>query len=492
MARPERLVLHGGIVLTGPSWVPRSADLLVEGDVIAAIDDPGVFDGADARREELTGCLVVPGFVNAHTHSHTLVARGVARRWTLEVSLLNASWMGADRCRELTRLCALLAGAECLASGATGLFDLTAAGAIPDRDTIDSITEAYSTLGIRARIAPMVSDRSVHEAVPVIGACCGAGPAGAPTDAVVAACARLLDHPPGDRRVGLGLAPTIPTHCTTELMTGLRRLADGHGVPIHLHLAESKPQALSGRDRYRRSITAELAAIGMLDGPVTAAHAIWVDETDIGLLADAAASVVTVPGSNLRLGSGVAPVASLLAAGVGVGIGTDGANSADLLDVHDAVRLTNLLPRITTAEPSEWLSVEDTLDAATVGGARACGWSDTGRLVPGAQADLTAFDLSAAGFSPRNDLANQLLTAARAADVRHVMVAGRFRLRDRLVPGVDLAAARSRFCELTEEFLTGVRALRDLASRQAARSEQELGRLRRAPVEPERLLRWPR
>jgi cytosine/adenosine deaminase-related metal-dependent hydrolase len=490
MRRPERLVLHGGIVLSGPGWRPRRADLLIEGPLLAAVTEPGALDGVDAAYEDLSGCLLMPGLVNAHMHSHNMVARGTARDWTLEASLLNASWMSGERSAELAGLCALLAGVECLASGAVGLFDLTAAGGLPDPEVMDAVAASYAELGLRARIAPMVADRSLHEAVPVLGACCGVAPWPTSSGSIVAACAALLSERPTRPGVDLALAPTIPTHCSTTLMTELRRLADRHGVPVHLHLAESRVQAISAAQRYRRSVTAELAAIGMLDGPLTAAHAVWVDDSDIELLARAGVRAVTVPGSNLRLGSGVAPVSSLLTAGVTVGIGTDGANSADLLDVLDAARLTTLVSRLSTADPSDWLSVEDTLDAATVGGLRACGWDDTGRIEPGGRADLTALDLSSAAFCPPNDLANQVLTAARAADVRHVMVGGRFRLRNGGVPGLDAVAARSRFCELAEEFLAGAAHERERAVKHLDVSSDRLARLRRQTLYPERLLRW--
>ena len=486
----DRLVLRGGIILSGPGWRPRPADLLIEGPLLAAVTEPGALDGVDAVHEDLSSCVLMPGLVNAHMHSHNMVARGMARDWTLEASLLNAPWMAGERSTELAGLCALLAGVECLASGAIGLFDLTAAGGIPAPEVVDAVAASYAELGLRARIAPMVADRTVHEAVPVLGACCGVTPGATPSESIVAACAALLSERTTRPEVDLALAPTIPTHCSTTLMTELRRLADRHGVPIHLHLAESRVQAISAAQRYRRSITAELAAIGMLDGPLTAAHTIWVDDSDIELLACAGVRVVTVPGSNLRLGSGVAPVSSLLTAGLTVGIGTDGANSADLLDVLDAARLTSLVSRLSTADPSDWLSVEDTLDAATIGGARACGWDGTGRLDPGSRADLIALDLSSAAFCPPNDLANQVLTAARAADVRHVMIGGRFRLRNGGVLGIDVVAARSRFCELAEEFLAGGVHERERAAKQLDVSSDRLARLRRQTLHPERLLRW--
>ena len=496
----DRTVLSGGLVVSGPAWVPGHADLLVDGTTIEAVGAPGDFDHVDATRVDLRDRLIVPGLVNAHLHSHNMVARGAARDWTLEASLLHGGWMSATRRLELVELCALLAGAETMASGATGAFDLMAWDGVPEPDALLAAADAYTRVGLRVRLAPMVADRTIHEAVPAVGGCCtpsGATPAtvaptvaptAAPTAAILAACERFVRDLEPLADMTAGLAPTIPSHCSTELMVGLRRLADRHGLPLHLHLAESKPQAISAADRYGHSITVELDRIGLLDGPLTAAHAIWIDDADIELLARSSAVVVTVPGSNLRLGSGLAPTRALVDAGVVLAVGSDGANSADALDVLDAARLANLVSRTSTTGPRGWLTVEQTLDAATEGGAAACGWSDSARIEAGRRADLTVLDLRAAAFCPPNDVANQLLTAARSGDVTDVMSAGRFRLRDGAVVGVDVGRARARFAELAEELLAGVGERRDLAGEQVQAAAGALDDLRQRPWPVTRLL----
>ncbi len=488
----DRQVIGGATIVTGPNWVPQLADLLIVGSVIEAIEPPGHFDHVDAEHHDLRGHLLTPGLVNGHTHSHSMVARGASRDWTLEASLLNGGWMAAERTTELAELSAVLAAAEMLASGATAAFDLVAQGGGPDPDGLYAVAAGYAQVGLRARLAPMVADRSVHEAVPAIGSCCPIPPAGSSASAVLEQCRAFVTNFPTIDGIEPAVAPTIPSHCSTELMVGLHRLAAEHDLPVHLHLAESKPQAISGAERFGRSITAELHRVGLLDGRLTAAHGIWVDQADIELLAGAGAAVVTVPGSNLRLGSGVAPTRALLDAGVTLAIGTDGANSADALDVLDATRLANLLCRITTAPAEEWLSVAETLDAATVGGVRACGWTGSGRLAAGQRADLAAFDLSGAAFCPANDVTNQLLTAARAVDVAAVMVGGAFRYRGRRVLGVDMEGARSRFAELAEELVAGAAEARHRAEVDVASASAGLTDLRSRPWPISRLVELDR
>lgn len=483
-----RSVFVGATVASGPDWVPHRADVLIDGDRIAAVEPPGVLADVDATIEDATGCLLIPGLINAHTHSHTLVARGAARDWTLEASLLNGGWMAAERTEELAELSAVLAAAEMMSAGATGAFDLVAQSPTPAVDGLFAAARGYARAGLRVRLAPMVADRTVFDAVPAIATCCGSAPAATPTDSVIAACRTFVEQFPVLEGVSPALAPTIPSHCSPRLTAELMALAEQYDAPLHLHLAESKPQALASATYFGHSITSELERRGLLSPRLVAAHGIWLDASDIELLGSHGVTVVTVPGSNLRLGSGVAATRHMIEGGVHLAIGTDGANSADALDMLDAARLSSLLSRIHHDGPHAWLSVEETLDAATVGGARACGWQRVGRIEPGQLADLVLVDLGGSAFCPPNDLTNQLLTAARAADVRSVVVGGRFRMRDRAMVDVDLAAARSRFVELAAEFHTRVAEHRRTADAHVAASADALDALRHTPWTVQRLI----
>jgi 5-methylthioadenosine/S-adenosylhomocysteine deaminase len=488
----RRLVLAGGLVLTGPGWRPEHLDLLVVEGQIASVAPPGSLDDVDAQRYDASGALVVPGLVNGHTHSHARHARGVNRDWTLETSLLHGPWLAAgldgERGLELAELSATLTAVELLRSGCTGAFDLVASPGLPDTERLSAVAGGYHRAGLRAVIAPMVADRPVHAAVPVIGACCGIPPSGPSTAAVLAACRDWATYAPALPGITPALAPTIPAHCTPELITGLHALAVERGLRLHTHLAESLPQAVSAQLRFGRSATAELAELGVLDERLTVAHAIWVGADDLALLAEAGAVAVTVPGSNLRLGSGVADTRAVLAAGVRLAVGTDGANSADAYDQLDAARLAALLSRVSAHSPGRWLSVEETLEAATEGGAAACGWADVGRIAPGWAADLALLDLGSSAFRPANDVPNQLLTAARAADVTDVFVAGRRVLADRAPTGLELEAAEGRFTELVAELHERHAPLRRRCAEEAATSAPALARLRDGATGDSRLL----
>jgi 5-methylthioadenosine/S-adenosylhomocysteine deaminase len=480
------LLLRGGVVLTGPDWVPVPLDVQVAEGRIAALGAPGSLTGEAML--DVTDRLIMPGLINAHTHSHTLPVRGTLRAGTLEDLLLSSGWMAGARGEELSELSAIIAATEMIASGATGVFDLMAQAGGPDPAGLWAAARGYASVGLRTVLAPMVADRSVHEAVPVIGECCGVPASGLDASAIVALCREYVEGFPALAGVGPAVAPTIPAHCSPELVGGLQSLAVEHGLRVHLHLAESKIQASAGKERFGHSIVTELARLGVLGPQLTAAHCIWLSDSDREALAGAGATAVTVPGSNLRLGSGVADVRALLRAGVKVGIGTDGANSADLLDPLDAMRLTSLLSRAFVQPASDWLTVEETLSAATEGGAAACGWDDVGRVEPGYRADLAFLDLTGRAFLPANDLANQVVTAARMCDVTDVMVGGRFVYQDRTFPGLDLPALESRFRLLVQEWRADQAGARGMAEAQIEKVRPALAAERARGWEPDHLL----
>ncbi|MEV8267493.1 amidohydrolase family protein [Microbacterium sp. NPDC076911] len=492
-------VIEGGFVLSAGNNAFEPLDILVEGGKIVALErraaaGPAPFESVAGPRLSAHGRLVVAGFTNGHTHSHSSLLGGIARERTLEESLMNGSWMASQRSAELTRLSTILGATELLASGCTGVFDLVSHSPAIDREAFLATADAYREVGIRATMAPMVADRPLTEAIPALAGCAEAqSPVTSdPGTAVstIQTCRELIEEWPFDRdMIAPAVAPTIPTHCSDELLRGLDELAREMNVRLHMHLAESKPQAHAGLLRYGRSITAELDARGMLRDGVTAAHAIWIDGADAQRLSAGGVDVVTVPTSNLRLGSGVQDSRALLDAGVRLSVGTDGANSSDALDMVSAMQLAGLLSRAFDRPQSEWLSVPELFFAATQAGSYACGrGSFTGVLQPGAAADLSLWDLSSPAFTPRFDLANQVITAGRAADVRTVLVAGRIVYDEGIFPGLDVHAMRERANELAQDFFDRTRSARTRALSEAKASTETLAAERARSWSPSRLL----
>jgi guanine deaminase len=427
-------VVRGGLLVDADRPLGERADLLLrDGRIVALLppdgDAPPDAEPVDARRR-----LVMPGFVNAHTHSHGALARGaVADRAILETFLCAAGGLVGGRSPEDIRLSTLLSAVELVRRGCTACYDLAVELPLPTVAGLHAVALAYEEVGMRAVVAPMLSDRTLFSAIP--GLHDALSPAGRnAADALTAAPmatslhmadAALREWPCNRARVRPALGPSIPLHCSDAFLRACRRLADAHGVGLHTHLAESPVQVAAGRARYGQSLTAHLSELGWLGPDVVAAHGVWLDAADLALLADSGAGVAHNPCSNLRIGSGLADVRAMLTAGVRVGVGTDASNTSDGQNMFEATRLAALLSRLRQVDPAEWLSAQEAFRLATQGSAALLGFDDIGRIAVGAWADLVFLDTGAPGFVPLRAPLEQLVLAESGAAVTDVMVAGR-------------------------------------------------------------------
>jgi 5-methylthioadenosine/S-adenosylhomocysteine deaminase len=331
-------VIRGGRVLDVSSGTAPEIDLLIVNGIIADMGPPGLAAPAEALVLEATDRLLIPGLVNAHTHSHGALGRGaVEDRILLEQFLAAASGINGARTLEDKYLSAKLSAVEMVRRGCTSCYDMSVELPAPTVEGLHAIGQAYRDTGMRAVVAPMMADLTVYQAIPGLldalpaehrALVAGLRAASAATS--LAACQAALRTWPFDRTlVRPGIAPTIPLHCSDEFLVGCHTLAKDFDVPLQTHLGETRTQAVAGRQRYGRSLTAHLSSLGLLDSLFSAAHGIWLDDQDMHLLAEAGvAGVSHNPMSNLRVGSGVAAVRRMISAGLTVGIGTDASNTS--------------------------------------------------------------------------------------------------------------------------------------------------------------------
>ena len=225
---------------------------------------------------------------------------------------------------------------------------------------------------------------------------------------------------------------------------------------LHSHVAESKVQAIVGLQRYGKTQTAHLDDLGALGPHFTVAHGVWLDGDDMKRLADHGASIAHNPGSNMRLGNGLADMHGMLARQVNVGIGTDGANCSDNLNMYESMRLASLVSKTRGPDVERWVTTEQVVTAATEGSARALGLEGhIGRLATGYKADVVFLDLAHPNWMPLNDPTNQLVHTEDGGAVTHVMIGGRMVVEHRRLTTVDLPklareaeAARARLARL--------------------------------------------
>ena len=454
-------IIRGGRVLDGPEFV--RADILIENDRIAAVG-AAVAAPATAREIDATGRLVVPGLMNAHTHAASHLARGRAGNWTLEDLLVHAPANYAFRSPDDDYLSTAIGAIEMLKTGCTAAYDLYMAIPAITSEGMEAVVRAYSDAGMRAVVAPAVADVVFYQTVPGLLDLLPAdlrrvveAMQPSPTKGLLQLTEQVIRrwHGTAEGRVHTAVAPTIPNQATDEFLAGCARLAREYGVGVHTHLAESKVQVVESQRRWGKTIVERLGEHGLLDARFVGAHAIWLTGDDIRRLADAGAAVAHNPGSNLRLGCGIAPVREMLDAGLAVGLGTDGSVCADNQNLFEALRIASVVSTIRFPHATErWLDAGTVWRLATAGSARVLGVADDlGAIAPGRKADLVLLRADSVFLRPLADPLNALVYAETGASVETVLVDGRTVLENgrvttldeaRIYAGAQAAADRQR------------------------------------------------
>jgi cytosine/adenosine deaminase-related metal-dependent hydrolase len=370
-------------------------------------------------------------------------------------------------------LSTLVGAIDLLSKGCTACYDLVYEFPRPTKQGLLAVAQAYADAGMRAVLAPMVADKTLFQSIPGLAEALPPDLSAEVSKFDLASSAQIMaaiesiaaaqgELPDG---ITLAIAPTIPHHCSERFLRDCADLAERHGLPIHMHIAESRLQAVVARKLHGGSAVQHLAELGMLGPRFTAAHGVWLDDDDLDLLAAHGCSVAHIPASNYRLGSGVAHIRPMLARGINVGLATDGANSSDALSMLQAMRLASFSARIFAGPREDWLTAGEIVRCATLGGARILGLEGCGRLEQGACADLVLFDLGHVDFMPETDPINQLVTCADSAAISDVMVGGTFKLRDRRIVSVDTTTLRDRVRECVARLAAATRSARALAER---------------------------
>jgi 5-methylthioadenosine/S-adenosylhomocysteine deaminase len=398
--------------------------LAIAGGAIVAMGD-ALPDLDPAETIDCGGRVVMPGLINAHTHAPMTLLRGLADDLRLDVWLLGYM-MPVER--EFVRpdfvsLGTRLACAEMIRSGTTCFADMYYFE--------EAVAQAAADAGMRAMCAQTVLKFPAPDAASF-------------EDSLARArefIARWRGHP----LVVPAVAPHAPYTCTAEILRACAELAAEFDVPLHTHLAETALEVDTSRREHGMPVVPWVKKQRLFDARVLAAHCVHVDEGEIRALADEGAGVAHNPTSNLKLGSGAAPVTKMLELGVAVGIGTDGAASNNDLDMFEEMRLAALLAKGTGNDPTA-LPARQALAMATRLGARAVHAGGTiGSLEPGKRADLIVLDLDRSHNLPRfsrdaQAVYSQIVYAAKSTDVTDVMCDGRWLMRDRRLLTLDEAS----------------------------------------------------
>ena len=402
------------IPMTGQAKMITDGEIAIEGNKIAFVGPKGTVpaDWAASEIIDATGMVAMPGFVNCHTHAAMTLLRSYADDMPLMQWLSERIWPLEDRLTGEdvywgTMLCIL----EMIKSGTTTFADMYF--------FMDDIAKAVEQTGIRAclsrgmiGVAP-TAQRALDETGVFVEKWKGAA-AG---------------------RITTMVGPHATFTCPPDYLKKVMSIALRSNVGIHIHVAETRSEVDDIRKLYGKTPVEYLNDLGLLDFQVLAAHCVHVTQNDIKILKEKNVGVAHNPESNMKLSSGIAPVPQMLAEGINVGLGTDGAASNNNLDMMEEMRTAALLHKVNSGDPTTIPSYT-ALEMATINGGKVIGL-DIGILQPGFKADVILIDFEKPHLYPRHDIVAHTVYAAQSSDVDTVIIDGKVLLRKGQVTTMD-------------------------------------------------------
>jgi cytosine/adenosine deaminase-related metal-dependent hydrolase len=420
----------------------QRTDMLIRDGVIAELGDR-ISPPDGALRVDGSRHLVVPGLINAHTHSNQALERGLSDNLPLDSWMVLASYGGAGaRLDDEDLYVAAAFGAlEMLRSGCTSVVDMARVDLGANfHAQANAVIRAYRDVGLRAAIAIQYADLDFFDSLPLhLSDQRPPLPSSPPgvLDTIMANVEQWVSRvrAAADPTTVPMLGPSSIPRCSDALFERSAVLATRLDVGIQTHLLSARSQVPLAQRRFGKRTVERLAEIGCLSERVSFAHVIWPDEVEIGLLAQAGAPIVSNPVSNLKLGAGIAPLQAMRDAGAVIALGTDGASSNDNQEMWETIKAASVLHK-SYGPADRWVAAAEVLGWCWEGGARVMR-QPVGSLRPGAFADLTFLRLDRLLLLPDAHLRNQLVYSSARSAVDSVFVHGRLVLDHGRAVGVD-------------------------------------------------------
>jgi 5-methylthioadenosine/S-adenosylhomocysteine deaminase len=416
----------GDEVLQGDLLIQDGAIALVGSRVDAAREQPDrVIDGRQF--------IAMPGLVSAHGHFAEYLFKG--RHYDRPLEIWRQYGRAARRTLKGPHLYAgtSLACLEMLKSGTTTALDHHYTGMLEKHMGVDHVFRAMRDTGIRGVVAQTIADRAYEQTVPLDTSAMSED-ARREAERISAFenretlddCIELIEtYRDFSPRLKPMIGPSAPQRCTKELLLRSLELAHQYDVGLHMHVLETKTQAIQCQRLFGKSPFAYLADIGFLSPRLSTPHSVWAKYSDLPLIAKHQVTPIHNPASNLFLGSGLAMVPRMHREGITVALGTDGASSNDTQNIFDAMRLAALIHNVTEQDYEHWLTPRQVLRMGTLNGARACLLQDQiGSLEPGKRADVVLLRRNALAYTPLNDVYGQIAYCENGSNVDTVLVDG--------------------------------------------------------------------
>lgn len=400
----EALWFEGSVGIEGNRIAFASSDASAADDFLRRHPDARIIDCRDK--------IVMPGLVNTHCHVAMTLQRSSADDIALMEWLNDYIWpFEARQTADDIELGARLGTVEMLLGGVTSFVDMYWHEA--------SVFNAVNDSGMRALLTCSCMDANMDECERDLQA--------------------LLAKCDGHPRIRAGVSPHAAYTCSPATLLRARRLCDRHGLPMTIHVSETQDEQRMVAERYGKTPVELLDSLGLLDERMIAAHCVYLSANDMDIMLRRGVSVAHNPSSNMKIASGVAPLAAMHEMGIRCTVATDGACSNNDLDMWEEMRNASFLQKVSTMNPLV-LPAYEILKMATVGGAAAIGYDgELGIIAEGALADVIVIDALKPHIYPLHDVVANLVYCAKASDVETVIVDGRIVVENRRMSGVDTA-----------------------------------------------------
>ena len=441
-----------------PEGCVSGQDILIEGDSVARVGgiDAQTAAGCD-RVIDASGMLLAPGLVNAHVHSPSSIMSGIRDDLNHPAFMWLTQAYTSSRTKDEIELCALLTAAQMIRSGTTATIDHFP-GQCFDEGDLDAVLRGWDRSGMRVALGMRFFDDEFSDIKPrtalpddLVDLIARVQPLKPQPldglgDLMEGAIRRWHGH---DGRLSVFPAPSNPERCTDAALQLCAELAERHDTGIHTHLLETAVQAEIAQRKHGCTIVEHMRRLGVLSHRWSCAHSIWLTDADIDLMAEYRMVAVHNPESNLKLGTGLAPVGKMRRRGVTVALGTDGSSANDNLLMHEVIRLAAMLHRPSEPSRADWITAREAFAMATTGGATAMlGGERFGRIAPGQKADLVLYRLDAPWWLPLNDAVAQMVFAETGASADTVLIGGRVVMEAGRILTFDEAAVMAEVAPL--------------------------------------------
>ncbi|MBI4489538.1 MAG: amidohydrolase [Deltaproteobacteria bacterium] len=430
------------------------------------------------QRIDCSGKIVMPGLVNAHSHLTEILQRSLRDNVRMEI------WRGyralteemAHLAPEEIGAAAELACGEMLKSGVTAVVDHFSTRPGLTIAKMEAILAAFDKTGIRGALAPSLRDQDFLRLLTSRSRSRKSSQERIEEpwkDEVLAVLERVRKS---STIADLMIGPSSPLNCSDSLLHEVVEMAEQYDLGIHTHMLETKIQRWAARRLYRKGLGERLNRLGFLSPRLSAAHCIWLDDREMDLMASSGSSVVHNPASNLKLGSGIAPIVKLKRRGVNVALGTDGGDTSDTYSIFEQMRLAAFLSRLTDEDSDHWLTAYDALRMGTVNGAQAIPpWrGKIGRIKTGYRGDLLILKPHLRLY-PLNNIIHQLVFCEGGQSVDTVLVDGKIVVREGRLTRVNEEAVIQRVEPISQR----MRRLYGLIKKRPNKAQMAIRRLYR-------------